>query len=172
MNSCWLARTSHAPGDAFATATLHDEHGTAAGVLCAWERHHEHPETAVKIDARAIDAHGAEAWASLALVDPREGLPFDDPAVLEAMRVVLALPAPDVFSTFVVHDNECAGALTAVYDLGSGRLGRDPFRFVFGGQQLHIGAGLLAPTPPATGPAVQRYGSSSPWPWDRFPQPK
>jgi hypothetical protein len=31
-----------------------------------------------------------------------------------------------------------------------------------------VGAGVVGRAAPPAGPTIERYGSSEPWPWDRF----
>lgn len=168
MRFLWLARVPDRQANASAAADLYDD-GEKSGVLCAWDSSTDHDADTVKVDASVIDPTGAATWVSLCLVPPGQRLPFDDPAVLHAMRQILALPPPDAFSTFVVHDNECAGAVTSVRDLASGRLDHDPFAMVFAARRYRVGPGLFGQSAAPTGPAAQRYGSSSPWPSERFP---
>jgi len=145
--------------------------GRAAGFLTAWSAEVEQPTpTAAKIDARAIDAAGDGGWVSLVIAPPGLFLPFDDPAVAHATRMVLAMAPADVFSTLVEGDDRCRGALTAVTgEPGQpGRLEYDPFATLFPAVVLRVGPGILGHMPAPVGPSIQRYGGANPWPWDRF----
>lgn len=162
MNWCWLARTVTAPGSALAAASL-----STGGYLAAFPFDCEPPGER-KIDARAIDPVGKPALASLVLSPDGLTVPFDDPAVSEALRAALAAPWPDVLSTLVVGSSRFAGALTAVRDGDRSRLECDPFARIFPAAIVEVGRGLLGRTPMPTGPAIQRYGGGNPWPWDTF----
>ena len=60
------------------------------------------------------------------------------------------------------------GAITAVRGGNHASLEQDPFARIFAGELVEVGCGLLGRTPQPTGPAIQRYGGSEPWPWDEF----
>jgi len=151
-----------------ASASAWTEDGRTAGVLCAWSGDREQPTpTASKLDARAVDAFGEEGWVSLAIGRRGACLPFDDPAVTHATRMVLGMPPADIFSTLVEGDDRCRGSLTGMHR-ERGRLGYDPFANLFPAVVLRVGPGLLGRMPAPVGPSTQRYGSSNPWPWDRF----
>jgi hypothetical protein len=80
--------------DADAQARVHEPDGAPAGWLAVWLRRANPSRTARRIDARVVDPHGAPAW--LSLVRPPEGvrLSFDDLAVQQARRAVLASAPP------------------------------------------------------------------------------
>ncbi|MGH8932150.1 MAG: hypothetical protein ACRDZO_16400 [Egibacteraceae bacterium] len=166
---CWFALCPQTPDGAVAAAPIHGMDGTALGVLAAWDPACDRPEGAAKIDARAIDPDGSEATASLVLAPNLVGVPFDDLAVSQAIRAVLALPPADVLSTLLVGDSWFVGAVTAVYG-AKDRLEYDPFGLIFPARLVRVGAGLLGHMPPAAGPSMQRHGSSTPWPAGAFPQ--
>lgn len=168
MSWCWLARCTERPSGVLASAAVRDRDGRAVGFLAAWAHDADPPERAAKVDPRAIDADGQEALVSLVLAADGAWLPFDDPAVSGAIRAVLALPAPDVLSTLLLGDDRFVGALTAVHGPVTQRLDHDPFGAIFPALRLWVGAGLLGHMPPPVGPSMQRYGSGSPWPWERF----
>jgi hypothetical protein len=44
----------------------------------------------------------------------------------------------------------------------------DPFARIFPARILRVEAGLFGRVPAPAGPTIERYGSSQPWPWDRF----
>lgn len=164
----WFDLCQEATGSVFASAPVWSDVGHSAGVLCAWAAELEQPtRTATKIDPRAIDASGDGGWVSLALAPPGISLPFDDPAVTHATRMVLAMAPADAFSTLVEGDDRCRGALTGVRG-ELGRLGYDPFANLFPTVVLRVGPGLLGHMPAPAGPSTQRYGGANPWPWDRF----
>lgn len=169
MSWCWFALCPAGRDDALASAAIETLDGEPVGVLVAWPADAGAlPENTAKIDARAIDPHGPAGTASLVL--PRRGgwLPFDDPAVSQAMRTALLLPPVEVLSTLVVGNDRFVGALTAVHDQRPDRLRDDPFATVFPSRLVHVAAGLLGRMPAPVGPTIQRYGADNPWPWDRF----
>ncbi len=168
MSWCWLARCGEPGTGAVASATLSQLDGRSAGLLAAWEHDGDPPAGSAKVDPRAIDPDGDEAVVSLVLAPDRVWLPFDDPAVSGAIRAVLALPAAEVLSTLLLRDDRFVGALTAVRGAATQRLDDDPFGVIFPALRLRVGPGLLGRMPPPVGPSMQRYGSGSPWPWERF----
>ncbi len=158
------------PG-AMASARASDGAGCPAGVVCAWPPGQDRPtSTAVKIDERAIDPSGSPGWVSLARGADGITLPFDDPAVAHAIRMVLALAPADVFTTLVHGDDRCVGSLTGTHGDRTD-LAFDPFANMFPATVLRVEAGLLGQMPAPAGPVTQRYGADNPWPWDRF-QPR
>ncbi len=168
MSWCWLALVHGAVEGAVASATVTDRDGTPAGTLAAWHRDAQAPDGAAKVDARAIDPDGAAAVASLVLPPAGVSLPFDDPAVSQALRNVVQARPVDVVTTMTLSDDRFVGALTAVRGDDRSRLADDPFAALFPARIVTVGPGLLGRTPPPTGPSVQRYGAGNPWPWDRF----
>ncbi len=168
MSWCWLAWRDVGDGDPPLSASVDDLDGKSVGRLAAWPSDADEPEGAAKIDARAIDAEGAPAEVSLVLAPPVIALPVDDPAVGQAIRMVLSLPPVDLLSTLLLGDSRFVGALTGVRGGGEDRLAQDPFSRVFPARRLRVGPGLLGTMPAPTGPVGQRYGSDQPWPWDRF----
>jgi hypothetical protein len=117
------------------------------------------------VDARVVDQGGAPAVVSLVLAPPGVRLPFDDVAVQDARRAVLAGPPRRLVSTLLRGDSIFAGAITAAVDDAPFE---DPFARVFPGRRLRVGPGLLGAVPTPTGPVIGRYGGGNPWPWDRF----
>ena len=94
---------------------------------------------------------------------------FDDPAVQQARRRVLAGRPAALVSTLLADDSHFAGALTLRRGPGALELLRDdPFARVAPASLLHVGPGLLGRVPAPTGPTIERHGSAQPWPWDRF----
>lgn len=166
MTWAWLALCSERPAGAIAVAGASGSDGSAAGYLAAWAPDAPHPASAARVDGRAIDPHGHPGWASLVVAPPGLFLPFDDRAVTAALRRVLSMVAPRVFSTLLVGDDRLVGALTAENDPG-GRLGQDPFALLFP-VVLGVEPGILGSMPAPAGPTTQRYGANNPWPWDRF----
>ncbi len=168
MTGYWFHLVDDRPGDALAATPAWDRNGVPAGWLAAWPAGTEPAPGAAKIDARAIDSDGDEAWVSLVLAPPDAGLPFDDPSVSQAIRMSLRMPAVDLRSTLVLGDDRFAGALTGMHDAEPGLLTYDPFAVLFPARLLRVGPGLLGRMPAPVGPSMQRYGSANPWPWDRF----
>ncbi|HEX8159156.1 MAG TPA: hypothetical protein VF526_17360 [Solirubrobacteraceae bacterium] len=156
------------PG-ALAVAVARDARtGAAAGWLVAWEGRARPTPTALRIDARAIDPNGDAALVSLVLAPAGVSLPFDDLAVQQARRAVLARSTPAAVNSTLLRDSSrFMGALTAIRDVAGG-LDDDPFARVFPARRLLVGAGLLGTMPAPAGPTIERYGSDQPWPWDRF----
>ncbi len=151
-----------------ASAAVSDADGGDRGVLCAWPAAQDRPTpTAAKIDSRAIDPAGQPGSVSLVLAPDGLSLPFDDPAVAHATRMILTMPPADLFSTLVEGDDRCRGSLTGMHG-DSGRLKYDPFGVLFPAVVLKVGVGILGRMPSPVGPVTQRYGATNPWPWDRF----
>jgi hypothetical protein len=169
MSWVWFDLCRAPPDDSvLASAPAWTKDGRSAGALCAWAAEREQPTpSATKVDARAVDGSGGDGWVSLVLAPPGVFLPFDDPAVAQATRMVLGMPPADVFSTLVEGDDRCRGALTGMHE-EPGRLGYDPFANLFPVVVLGVGPGLLGRMPAPVGPSTQRYGGANPWPWDRF----
>lgn len=167
MSWLWFALRSDAPSNSAASAPVRTVDGTAAGHLVAWERSADRPDGAAKIDARAVDPSGGAGWVSLVLPGESETLPFDDAAVSGALRDVLALSPAQVFSTLSAGDDRWLGSLTATPSRDE-RLASDPFARLARPMVLRVDAGFLGLTPALPGPVIQRYGSDTPWPSDRF----
>jgi hypothetical protein len=143
--------------------------GVAAGVLAAWPKSMPaRPGEALRIDERMISSSAAAGWASLVIVRPGAHVPFDDPVVSGALRVVLARPPVTSVSTLLLGDSRFEGAVSFVAGPSPGALADDPFARVAPARLLRVGAGLFGAVPPPAGPCIQRYGSGRPWPWDRF----
>jgi hypothetical protein len=159
---CWLAPLDAAPEDALAAAPAGD------GVLAAWPRGRRPHPGARRMDARLLDPRGAAATVSL--VWPPDGLriAFDDPAVQEARRHLLAARPYDGLTTFLVDASHYAGSLVVARGGDVARLVDDPFARVHPARVLEVGAGLLGRAPWPAGPVIERYGSAQPWPADRF----
>ena len=167
MSLRWFALLPERPERCYAAAAAHDIDGVPIGFLVAWRTQDGHrPAGALGIDERAVDPQGEPAWVSLALAPPPLRVLYDDPAVSQAIRRVLAARPADMMSTLMLDSSTIGGAVTARRD-GSAELIDDPFARVFPRQLLRVGAGLIGRMPAPTGPVMQRY-SSNPWPWDRF----
>jgi hypothetical protein len=168
MSWCWLDLLAAPADDASAQARVYDRDGTPAGWLAVWLRRAKPSRSARRIDARVVDRHGTAA--SVSLVRPPEGvrLPFDDLAVQQARRAVLAAPPQDAVTTLLSDASHFEGALTVARGAGVARLADDPFARVFPARVLRVEAGLLGSVPAPCGPTIERYGSAQPWPWDRY----
>jgi hypothetical protein len=107
------------------------------------------------------------AWISLALAPERVRVLFDDPAVCQAMRMVLSGSPAGVMSTLVRDPSTIGGAFTATHAPAAEDLVDDPFARIFPRTLLRVDAGFVGIMPPPAGPGVQRY-AGAPWPWDHF----
>ena len=167
MSWCWLDLLAAPVDGASVQARVFELDGTPAGWLAVWLRRAKPLRSARRIDGRLVDPHGAAAWVSL--VRPPDGvrLAFDDLAVQQARRAVLAAPAQDAVSTLLSDASHFEGALMVARG-GVTRLADDPFARIFPARVLRVDAGLLGAVPPPCGPTIERYGSAQPWPWDRY----
>ncbi len=167
MSWCWLDLLEARPESATLVAAVHDADGHPAGWLAAWRRRARPTRGARRVDDRIADPDGDPAWISL--VRPTAGvrLPFDDLAVQQARRRVLAEPPPDALSTLLSDASHFEGAIT-VRRGDELLLSDDPFARVFPARILRVDAGLLGRVAPPCGPTIERYGSAEPWPWDRY----
>jgi hypothetical protein len=156
---CWFALLD-APADG-ATAQAAVDGG---GWLAAWQRRAKPVRHARRIDARIIDPDGEAAYVSLVLPPADVRLPFDDVAVQQARREVLARRPVDAVSTLLSDASHFEGAITVM----RGQIVDDPFARVFPARLLRVGSGLFGRVPPPCGPTIERYGSAQPWPWDRY----
>ena len=164
----WFAFRPEQPDDAFACAPAFRADGAQLGFLAAWRvGAGRKPVGALGIDARAVDPYGKPAWISLALAPERVRVLFDDPAVCQAMRVVLARSPVDVMTTLVRDPSTIGGAFTATHDPTPDALLDDPFGRMFPRALLRVDGGFVGTMPAPPGPGVQRY-AGAPWPWDRF----
>ena len=164
----WLALVDEAPAHASASAPTTGPDGSPAGHLAIWTQRAKPTRDARRVDARLLDRAGAEA--SVSLVRPPAGvrLLFDDLAVQQARRAVLAAAPFDAVTTLLSDASHFEGALTVARGRDVRRLADDPFARVFPARVLRVGAGLLGRIPAPAGPVIERYGSARPWPWDRF----
>jgi hypothetical protein len=164
----WLALLDVPADTADAQASVHDADGRPAGWLAAWRGSRKPVRSARRVDARIVDAGGPAAWVSY--VRPPDGvrLPFDDLAVQQARRAVLAGPPQDAVSTLLSDASHFEGAVTVARGAGVARLGDDPFARVFPARILSVGDGLFGTVRAPCGPTIERYGSAQPWPWDRY----
>jgi hypothetical protein len=167
MSWCWFAHLPQPDAAdlswALASAPAADPDGRPAGLVAAWPRGRKPVRTATRMDERVVDPGGPAAWVSLVLV-PLELAPlFDDPAVSQAMRRVLAGPPFAAVSTLVRDAVHFAGAVTVEQGDEQGRLGDDPFARLHPARILRVGPGMFGRVPPPPGPVIQRY-AGKPWP--------
>jgi hypothetical protein len=139
--------------------------------LRVWAQRAKPARDARRLDARLIDAAGAPALVSLVLPPDGVRLLFDDPAVQEARRRVLAEPPFDAVSTLLRDSSHFEGAVTVARgERDEARLRwDDPFARIFPARLVRVEAGVFGRVAPPAGPVIERYGSAQPWPWDRFP---
>jgi hypothetical protein len=169
VTRCWIAILDQRSGEADAAAEVHDAEGEPRGFMAAWIRRSKPVRHALRVDARIVDATGEAAWISLVEAPKGVRLAFDDPAVQQARRDVLARPPTDAVSTLLRDDSHFEGAITVARGPDAKRqLRDDPFARVLPARLLRVGPGLLGATQPPVGPTIERYGSANPWPWDRF----
>jgi hypothetical protein len=168
MSWCWLDLVDAPGDDPTARARAFAADGSAAGWLTAWRRGRRPTRTAHRVDARIVDPAGASAWISY--VRPAHGirLPFDDMAVQQARRAVLAGRPMDAVTTLLTDASHFEGSLTVARGPRVLRLADDPFARVFPARILRVEAGVLGAMSAPAGPTIERYGSANPWPWDRF----
>jgi hypothetical protein len=167
MSWCWLALTEEWPEGATAAARA-SENGQHVGTLAAWCRRAKPLRGALRMDGRLVDPGGAPARISLVLPPAGVRLKFDDVAVQQARRRVLAGEPFDGVSTLLSDASHFEGAVTVARGDQLTRLSDDPFARIFRGRLLEVEAGLFGSSPWPAGPTIERYGSSEPWPWDRF----
>ena len=164
----WLALVEEAPADATACAIATELDGAPAGHLAIWDRRGRPTREARRVDARLLDRDGAEAHVSLVRLPSGVRLPFDDVAVQQARRAVLATPPFDAVTTLLSDASHFEGSLTVARGADVARLRGDPFARIFPARILRVASGALGRIPAPAGPVIERYGSARPWPWDRF----
>jgi hypothetical protein len=165
---CWFAALTTPPAgehlvDPWASVPTTDRERRPAELLAAWPRGRKPLREAVRMDERLIDLNGPPAWVSLVLVPPEVAPLFDDPAVSQAMRRVLAGPPFAAVSTLVRDAVHFAGAVTVEQADRPDRLADDPFAVLYPARVLRVGPGMFGRVAPPAGPAIQRY-SGKPWP--------
>jgi hypothetical protein len=101
VSRCWLALVEEGTPAADAAAPAFTLDGRPSGTLAAWRQEAKPLRQALRVDERLIDSVGAAASISLVLPPPGVRLPFDDLAVQQARRRVLAGPIPDAVSTLL-----------------------------------------------------------------------
>jgi len=79
MSWLWFALRDDSPPGASIAVEASDDAGLV-GHLAVWPRDAKRPKGGTRIDSRAIDPQGPEAWISLVLAPPSGSLFFDDPA--------------------------------------------------------------------------------------------
>ena len=164
----WWALVDDLPDDATAAAMATDRAGEAAGWLAAWRQSAKPLRAARRGDERLLDLDGAPGWVSLVLAPECNRLLFDDGAVQQARRDVLARPPMRGLTTLLRDASHFEGSLTVAAEGDEARLRDDPFARIFAQRVLRVEGGLLGTTPAPAGPTIERYGSAQPWPWDRF----
>jgi hypothetical protein len=139
------------------------------GALRVWVQKAKPMREALRIDPRLIDAAGAPAVASIVLAPRGANLLFDDLAVQQARRDVLARPPFDAVTTLLRDSSHFEGAITVARGTAQvARLRDDAFARLLPARIVDVPVGVLGTAPPPAGPTIERYGSANPWPWDRF----
>ena len=90
-----LSPRAYCVGGEVALVAARGPGGASAGWFAAWPAGRKPVATAVRMDAGALDPHGAPAAASLLMLTRDRSPIFDDPTVSGALRAVLAGPRPD-----------------------------------------------------------------------------
>ena len=159
MSWMWFAPVDRAAAaDAYAAAQV----GETDEYLAAWPSDHRPKVPATKIDARVIDRAGGPARVSLVLAPAKVRLLFDDTAVQQARRDVLAGRPARAVSSLLRGDSIFAGAVTVDPQ------DDDPFARIFPARRLEVGAGLFGEVSAPAGPDIERHGSGAPWPFPSF----
>lgn len=173
MTPLWLALLDDDDGDAggaVALAPVRDGVGGPAGLLALWEgTHRPHPQ-ALQVDPRVRDRDGPACVLSLAMALPQARPIADDPAVVQARRMVLRDGRACAVSLLTADPVSVAGALTVARADRPEQveaLRDDPFAAMWGAMRLELPAGVLGGAVHPTGPVLERYGGR-PWPYDRF----
>ena len=171
--SCWLALVNERPADCLAAASVRDADGgseeATACYLAVWRAEDAPVPGALRADPGAFDPEGEEAWVSLILPPAVMRPAFDDLAVQQARRALLAGPPPSAVTTLLADDSHFAGSLTVRRGEDAHALLRDdPFARVLPARVLRCEAGLLADRAAPPGPTIERHGSAVPWPGGRF----
>jgi hypothetical protein len=167
VSRLWFSFLAEPPDDAFAVAPAYTPDGRLQGFVAAWEADRRRPPRALSIDRRAVDPAGEEAWVSLTLAPPNVRILYDDPAICQAMRVVLSGPPLAAMSTLAHDSSTIGGAFLAARGSPGALLVGDPFGRTFPARVLRVERGFVGTMPSPTGPGIRRY-SGAPWPWDRF----
>jgi hypothetical protein len=166
---CWLALVPQRPADADAAAPARDAAtGAPAGWLAAWRRRARPDRRALRADARVVDPRGPACAVSLVLAPGGVRVPFDDLAVQQARRRILAGPPPDAVTTLLRDASHFEGSLLVARGPRAGLLDADPFARLFPARRLEVDGGVLGTMLPPAGPTIERYGSANPWPWDVY----
>jgi hypothetical protein len=171
MTWCWLALVPKLDPRAAAAAAAFTADGAPAGWIVAWRGRARPSHVARRGDDRVVDPAGAAAWVSLVRPPAGVRLPFDDLAVQQARREVLAREPMDAVTTLLSDASHFEGSLTVAREGRVARLVDDPFARVFPQRILRVEAGALGSVLSPCGPTIERYGSANPWPQDRFSAP-
>ena len=169
MGWVWFAHVGERPSSADLCVAARHVDGSDGGFLAAWRPHAKPLREALRADERIFDPDGAAGVVSLVLAPRGVRLLFDDTAVAEARRRVLAaVPPADAVSTLLSDASHFEGAVSVWRGVPEWVPGADPFARVFPALRLEVEAGLFGRVPAPAGPVTERYGSAQPWPADRF----
>lgn len=170
MSWLWIDWVDVPPSDAVrsvAVRTVGPSGDTPAGVLAFWANDlADRPGRALRVDSRLAAGGDPSTWISWCRADAEVSYASDEGAVGGAVRRCMSQPWPAAISSLLVDWSRVAGAISLASHRAS--VADDPFARVFPQRLLRVEAGALGAIEPPTGPAVTRYGSGNPWPWDRY----
>ena len=165
---CWLAPVDGDVAGADAVADVRDAARRAGWPPCG-RRRAKPVRQALRADERVLDAEGGPP-SSRSSCRRRAAVLFDDPAVQQARRDVLAGSPARRRLDLLMRDARTSSARSPPARRRRRPPADDPFARIFPRPDLlDVGPGLLGRiAPPPAGPTIERYGTASPWPWDRY----
>ena len=164
---CWLALLPDRPEGVLAAAAVRCLDDSSQGWLAAWATESRPHPYAYRADPAVIDFDGPAAAVSLVLPNDQRRPLFDDPSVVQAIRMVAAASQLTAVTTLTADPVHYAGSLLAtspaVVLAWPGWWSVDPFVRVGPRRRLLVDAGLLADRVAVLGPGTQRR-AGAPWP--------
>jgi peroxiredoxin len=150
MSWCWWALVDDEPGDATAAAAPIDRDGARRA---GWPRGSSRSSPCARPARRRSPARPARAagWISLVLAPERNRLLFDDGAVQQARRDVLARPPMRGLTTLLRDASHFEGSLTVAADGDERRLRDDPFARIFAARSCTSRRACSGRRPPRPG---------------------